>query len=37
MADAKGEKRSKIAGLMGAAERCGLSNAKAGEVLKKLA
>ncbi len=37
MADAKGEKRSKIAGLMGAAERFGLSNAKAGEVLKKLA
>lgn len=34
--DAKGEQRSKLLGMLGAAERFGLSDAKAGEVLKKL-
>ena len=34
--DAKGEQRTKLIGMMGAAERFGLSDAKAGELLKKL-
>lgn len=35
--EAKGETRSKMVGLLGAAERFGLADAKASEVLKKLA
>ena len=34
--DANGEKRTKIIGMLGAAERFGLSDAKAGELLKKI-
>ena len=36
MTDASGEKRTKLIGMLGAAERFGLSDAKAGELLKKL-
>lgn len=36
MTDATGEKRTKMIGLLGAAERFGLSDAKAGDLLKKL-
>ena len=36
VADANGEKRTKIIGMLGAAERFGLSDAKAGELLKKI-
>lgn len=34
--ESSGEKRTKLIGMMGAAERFGLSDAKAGELLKKL-
>lgn len=36
VSDAKGEERTKLVGMLGAAERFGLSDAKAGELLKKL-
>lgn len=36
VSESSGEKRTKLIGMMGAAERFGLSDAKAGELLKKL-
>ena len=36
VSDAKGEERTKLVGMLGAAERFGLSDAKAGELLNKL-